>query len=66
MFWHKLEYKGDNKEKTHGYDDSPSETIGCVINLAKEQKNKENEEFKEYISEINHTNESKLRKDKTK
>ena len=29
-FLNKVDYKGDTNEKTHGYDDSPSETDGCV------------------------------------
>ena len=42
-FWHKVDYEGDANEKTHGYDDSPSETDGCVRNLAKEDENEEDE-----------------------
>ena len=38
-FWHKVEYRGDNNEKTSGSDDSPSETDGCVRNLAKLHEN---------------------------
>ena len=34
-FWHNVDYEGDTNEKTHGYDYSPSETEGCVRNLAK-------------------------------
>ena len=65
MFWDKLDYKGNTNEKTRGSDDSPSETGGCVRNLAKEHEYEEDEEFKEDNSEINDTNESKLSKDKT-
>ena len=65
FFWRKVDYKGDTNEKTHGYDDSPSETDGCVRNLAKEHVYEENEEFKEDTSEINNTNESKIIKGKT-
>ena len=43
FFWHRVDYKGDNNEKTHGSDDSTSETDGCVINLAKEHENEEDE-----------------------
>ena len=39
LFWHKVDYRGDTNEKTHGYDDSSSKTDGCVRNLAKEHKN---------------------------
>ena len=39
MFIHKLDYKVDTNEKTGGYDDPPSETGGCVINMAKEHGN---------------------------
>ena len=35
-FLHKVDYEGDNYEKTHGYEDSPSEYDGCVRNLAKD------------------------------
>ena len=28
LFWHKVDYKGENNEKTRGYEDSPSETDG--------------------------------------
>ena len=38
-FWHKVDHKGDTNEKTHGSDDSPSETDGCVRNLVKEHEN---------------------------
>ena len=65
-FLHKVDYEGDNHEKTHSYEDSPSGTDGFVRNLAKEHENEEDEEFKEDTSEINDTNESKLSKDKTK
>ena len=34
-FWHKIDYKGDTNEKTHGSEDSPSETDYCVINMEK-------------------------------
>ena len=66
MFRNKVEYEDDTNEKTHGSDDSPSETDCCVRNLAKEHENEEDKEFKEDTSEINDTNESKLSKDKTK
>ena len=46
MLWHKVDYDSDTNEKTHGYDDSPSKTDGCVRNLAKEHENEEDEEFK--------------------
>ena len=36
LFRNKVDYKGDTKEKTHGSENPPSETNGCVINLAKE------------------------------
>ena len=65
MFRNKVEYEDDTNEKTHGSDDSPSETDCCVRNLAKEHENEEGEEFKEDTSEINDTKESKLIKDKT-
>ena len=65
MFIHKVDYKGDTSENTHGSDDSPSETDGCVRNLAEEHENEEDEEFKEDTSKINDTNESKMSKDKT-
>ena len=42
-FWHKVDYKGDTNEKTHGYDDSPCETDDCVRKLEKEHENEENE-----------------------
>ena len=35
-FWHKVDYKGDTNYKTHGSEDSPSETGGCKKNLVKE------------------------------
>ena len=62
MFWHKVDHKGDNNEKTHGYDNYPSVTGGCVINLAKEHGNEEDEEFKEDTDEISDTDESKIGK----
>ena len=31
-----IDYRGDINEKTHGSDDSPSETDDCARNLAKE------------------------------
>ena len=62
---HKVDNEGGTNEKTRGSDDSPSETDGCVRNLAKEHENEEDEEFKEDTSEINGTKESKLGKDKT-
>ena len=43
LFRNKVDYKGDNKEKIYGSDDSPSETDGCVINLTKEYENEDNE-----------------------
>ena len=46
----KAGYRGDTNKKTHGSDDSPSETDGCVINLAKEHENEEYEEFSEHTS----------------
>ena len=52
-------------EKTHGSDDSPSETDGCVRNLSKEHENEEDEEFKEDNFEINDTNEPRISKDET-
>ena len=64
-FRHKVDYKGDTNEKTHGSDYSPSETEVCKRNLAKEHGNEEDEEFKEDNYEINDTNESKLSKNKT-
>ena len=36
LFWHKVDYKGHTNYKTHGYDNSPSETDVCVRNLSKE------------------------------
>ena len=66
MFCHKVDYGGDTDEKTRGSDDSPIETDGCMRNLAKEHEYQEDGEFKEYFSEINDTNESKIGKDKTK
>ena len=42
-FWHKVDYEGDNNQKTHGYEYSPSETEGLQRHLAKENENKENE-----------------------
>ena len=39
VFWHKVEYGGDTNGKNHGYDNSPSETGGCVRNLDKEHEN---------------------------
>ena len=54
-----MDYKGDTNEKTHGYDDSPSETDGYARNLNKEHENQEEKELKEYTSEINGTNELK-------
>ena len=45
-FWHEVDYEGDTNEKAYGSDHSPSETDGCVINLAKEHENEEDEEFK--------------------
>ena len=65
MFQHKVDYKGDTNEKNHNSDDSPSETDGCVRNLAKEHENEEDNELKEDTSEINDTNESKISKVKT-
>ena len=65
MFRHKVDYEGDTNEKTHGYDDSPSETDGCMRNLSRENENEEDAKFKEDTSEINDTNESKLSKNKT-
>ena len=59
---HKVDYKGDTNDKTHGYYYSPSETGGCVKNLAKEHRNEEDEEFKEDTSLISDTNESKISK----
>ena len=34
----KQDYVGDNNDKTREYDDSPSDTDGCAINLDNEQK----------------------------
>ena len=45
-FWHKVDYKGDNNEKTRDSDGSPSENDYCVRNLDKEQENEEDKEFK--------------------
>ena len=56
MFWHKLYYKGNTNEKTHGSDNSLIETGVCVRNLAKEHGNEEEEEFKEDTSLISDTN----------
>ena len=66
MLFQKVDYEGDTNQKTHGSDDSPSETDGCVRNLVKKHESQEDEEFKEYTSEINNTNESKLSKNKQK
>ena len=65
MFNHKVYYKGDTNEKTYDSDDSPSETDGCVRNLAEENENEDNKELKQDTSEINDTNESKISKGKT-
>ena len=65
MFWNKVDYRGDTNKNTRGYDDSPSETDGCVRNLAKEHGNEEDEEFKGDTSDIIGTNESKISKGKT-
>ena len=40
-FQHDVDYEGDTNEKTHDSGDSPSETDGCVRNLAKEHKNEQ-------------------------
>ena len=40
QFWNKVDYEGYTNEKTHGYDDSPSETDDRVINLDKNMKMK--------------------------
>ena len=40
-FKNKEYYIGDTNKKTCGYDDSPSETDGCVRNLGKENENEE-------------------------
>ena len=66
MFWYKVDYEGDNNEKTHGYDNSPTKTDGCVRNQAKEYENEKDEEFNGDTSDINDTNKSKLSKDKIK
>ena len=42
-FWNTVDYEGDTTEKTHYYDDSPSETDACVRNLDKEHENEEDE-----------------------
>ena len=65
MFQNKVDYKSDTNYNTYGSHDSTSETNCCVINLAKEYENEEDEEFKKYASEINDTNESKISKGKT-
>ena len=65
MFWYEVYYKGGTNEKTHGSDDSPSETDACVRNLEKDNGNEEDEEFREDTSVINDTNESKISKNKT-
>ena len=57
--------KGDTNEKTHGSDNLPSETYGCVRNLSKEHENEEDKDFKEDTYEINDTNESKPSKYET-
>ena len=57
LFWDKVYSKGNKNEKTQGYDNSQSETDGCVINLSKEHENEEDEAFKEDTYEINDTNE---------
>ena len=46
QFWNKVDYKGDNNQKTHGSDNSPSETGGRVIKLTEEHENEEDEELK--------------------
>ena len=66
MFHHRLDYKGDTDEKTHGSDNCTSETEACVINLAEEHWNEEYEEFNEDTSDINDTNKSKISKGKKK
>ena len=38
LFWHTVDYKGNTNEKTHGSEDLPSETDGCVRNLTKEHE----------------------------
>ena len=43
QFRHTVYYTYDTNEKTHGYDDSPIETDGCVRNLTKEHENEEDE-----------------------
>ena len=65
MFWNKIDYKGDTNEKTHDYEDSPSETDDFVRNLDKEHENEEYEESKEDTSKMYDTNESKISKGKT-
>ena len=42
-FKNKEDYIGNTNEKTREYNDSSSETDGCVRNLGKEHKNEENE-----------------------
>ena len=37
------DYIGDTNEKTHGSDDSPSESDGFARNLVKEHENEEDE-----------------------
>ena len=39
LFQHKVDFKDDTNEKTHGSNNYPSETDGCVRNLAKEHEN---------------------------
>ena len=58
MFKNKVDYKDDTNEKTHGSNDSPSETDIFARNLAEEHENEEDEEFKEDNYDIHDTNES--------
>ena len=53
MFCHKVDYKGDTNDNTHGYEYSPNETNDSVRTLEKEHENEEDEVFKEDASVIN-------------
>ena len=43
MFKHKVDYKYDINDNTHGSDDSPSENDCCVRNLSGKHENEEDE-----------------------
>ena len=64
-FRNKVDHEGDTNERSHGYEDSPSETDNCIRNLDKEHEYEQDKEFKSGTSEIKDTNESKLSKDET-